>query len=408
MQAQLALNNSAARALHLHAQGLLHKPARKASKATVLASIRQMAALQIDTISVVARSPYLVLWSRLGAYDKLWLDELLAEGELFEYWSHEACFLPIADYPLYRHRMLNPAAGSWKYNLRWMEQHPEVVNKVRDYIRQHGATRSMDFVHEQKREAGWWEWKPEKRALEVLFSLGELMVARRQGFQRVYDLQQRVLPDWSDQRDLPQLEDCLRQQVLLSVKALGCSTSAWISDYFRMNKLQGQHHPQQLAQSAQLISIRLQDDQGSWHPAWLHPDHLEAATLAAAGKLKPSVTRILSPFDPVVWDRKRALQLFGFDYRLECYTPAAKRQHGYFCLPVLRNGQLIGRLDAKAHRKSGHVELISWHAEAGLRRSEAMYRDLATCVHEFANWHDCPELRCSSQIEPDFKRALQA
>lgn len=406
MQPLLQLPNSAARALHLQAQGLLHKPRRRADKASVLAIIRQMAALQIDTISVVARSPYLVLWSRLGNYAQQWLDELLDEGELFEYWSHEACFLPIADYPLYRHRMLNPAVGSWKYNLRWLAQHPDEVEKVRQYIRQHGATRSIDFAQEHKRQSGWWEWKPEKRALEVLFSLGELMVARRQGFQRVYDLQERVLPDWSDQRDLPELETCLQQQVLLAVKALGCASTAWIADYFRMQKLQGSHHPQHLAKLGLLLPIELQDKQGNWQQAWLHPDLYEQAQLAQAGELKPRLTRILSPFDPVVWDRKRALQLFGFDYRLECYTPAAKRQFGYFTLPVLRNGQLIGRLDAKAHRKSGQLELISWHPEAQLKPSAAMYRDLATCLHEFADWHQCPQLLCREQIDRALVAAL--
>ena len=133
---------------------------------------------------------------------------------------------------------------------------------------------------------------------------------------------------------------------------------------------------------------------------------MEAASAAAAGKLKASVTRVLSPFDPVVWDRKRALQLFGFDYRLECYTPAAKRQYGYFCLPVLRNGQLIARLDAKAHRKHAELEIISWHFEPGVRRSEALYRDLAASLHDFADWHECPTLRCSHQLEHDLKRAL--
>ncbi len=404
----LRLNNRAARALQLAAQGLLQKPRRRADKAAVLACIRQMAALQIDTISVVARSPYLVLWSRLGDYQPDWLDDLLAEGRLFEYWSHEACFLPIEDYGLYRHRMLNPAAGSWKYNLRWLEQHPHEVDKVRRYIQEFGASRSIDFVHQQKRQSGWWEWKPEKRALEVLFSLGELMVARRQGFQRVYDLRERVLPDWSDQRDLPALEHGLQQQVLLSVKALGACNSAWIADYFRMSKLQGTHHPQHLARQDLLLPIQLEDVAGNWHDGWLHPDLLELAQQAAAGDLNATTTRILSPFDPLVWDRKRAAQLFGFDYRLECYTPAPKRQYGYFTLPVLRHTQLIGRLDAKVHRKQGRLEIISWHPEPELKASKASYRDLASCLHEFGSWQQCPQITCSQQVKPALLAALAA
>ena len=191
---ELTLTLPAARALHLAAQGMLVPRRRKATKPDVLEAIRQMGVLQIDTISVVARSPYLVLWSRLGDYDCDWLGEHLAEGALFEYWAHEASFVPIEDYPLLRHRMLDPAAMGWKYSETWMRDNGAAVAAVLAHIRANGPTCSSDFERTDGQAGGWWQWKPEKRALEVLFTSGALMIARRQNFQRIYDLAERVHP----------------------------------------------------------------------------------------------------------------------------------------------------------------------------------------------------------------------
>src|SRR5947199_7605302 len=182
----------------LAAQGLLQPSERAATKRKALDVIRRMQVLQIDTIHVVARSPYLVLWSRLGSYEPRWLDELLAEGKLFRYWLNEACFLPIEDYPLYRRRMIAPGSWGWKYSHEWVTKHANEVKGVLDAIRERGPVRSSDFTRTDGKRGGWWEWKPEKRALEMLFTAGELMIARRHNFQRLYDLRERVLPSWDD------------------------------------------------------------------------------------------------------------------------------------------------------------------------------------------------------------------
>ncbi|MDI7275693.1 MAG: crosslink repair DNA glycosylase YcaQ family protein, partial [Anaerolineae bacterium] len=194
----LRLSLSAARALMLAAQGLHERPAAPATKANVVEAIRRIGALQIDTINVVARSPYLVLWSRLGAYETRWLDELLAEGALFEYWSHAACFLPVEDYPLYRHRMRGDGLADWWESLPYLAAHREEAERMLALIRERGPVRSADFARQGGRATGWWDWKPEKRLLEALFDAGLLMVARRERFQRVYDLRERVLPSWDD------------------------------------------------------------------------------------------------------------------------------------------------------------------------------------------------------------------
>lgn len=387
LQPQLHLSISAARALHLAAQGLLQARRRRAVKADVLEAIRRMGLLQIDTISVVARSPYFVLWSRLGDYTPEWLDELLAEGQLFEYWAHEACFIPREDYGLYRHRMLDPAAMGWKYSANWMRERAGEVAALLAHIRTHGPVRSSDFERSDGKAGGWWEWKPEKRSLEVLFTSGALMIARRHNFQRVYDLAERVHPAWDDAQ-MPSLPEVRRRFVLQSVKALGIARAGWIPDYHRTRR--PHVDPAALAEEGLLLRARVE---GWDDPVYIHPDHAALAQSAAAGSLAATLTTLLSPFDPVVWDRRRALELFGFDYRLECYTPAPKRRYGYFTLPLLRRGQLVGRVDAKAHRRSGVFELKAVFIEPGVRLTDALLRDLAQALLRCARWHGCPDLQ---------------
>jgi uncharacterized protein YcaQ len=344
--------------------------------------------LQIDTISVVARSPYLVLWSRLGAYDPRWLDALLAEGKLFEYWAHEACFLPVEAYPFFRHRMLDPHSMGWKYSHGWIDRHPEQAERILAHVREHGPTRSADFERAYGKSGGWWGWKPEKRALESLFTAGELMIARREGFQRIYDLRERVLPGWDDART-PSREEARRALVLRSVRALGVAPARWVADYYRLEKKLIPDLVRRLAGEGELITVEVE---GWKDPGYVHPDHLPLARAAAAGEIRPSLTTLLSPFDPIVWDRARGSELFGFDYRLECYTPAPKRVYGYFTLPILHRGALVGRLDPKAHRKEGVFEVKAVYLEPRTRVTKTLVADVARAVRECAAWHGTPEV----------------
>ncbi|MES2014869.1 MAG: crosslink repair DNA glycosylase YcaQ family protein [Pseudomonadota bacterium] len=399
---ELSLTPGAARALHLAAQGMLQPRRRKAVKADLMDSIRRMGVLQIDTISVVARSPYLVLWSRLGDYDPDWLGEHLAEGKLFEYWAHEACFVPIEDYRWLRHRMLDPAAMGWKYSETWMRERAGEVAGVLAHIRQNGPTRSSDFERSDGQAGGWWEWKPEKRSLEVLFTSGALMIARRHNFQRVYDLAERVHPNWHD-RDLPAMEQTRRQLALQAVKALGVCKGGWVADYYRTRRPHADLAA--LVASGELLQAAVQ---GWDEPAYIHPEHLELAQQAANGQLVASVTSLLSPFDPIVWDRRRALELFGFDYRLECYTPAPKRRYGYFTLPILRRGALVGRVDAKAHRRDGVFEIKALELEPGVRVSARFCADIAQAILRCARWHACPEVLLTRTVPDSFAPPLQA
>ncbi|MGS0893925.1 winged helix-turn-helix domain-containing protein [Burkholderia stagnalis] len=389
----LTLSPASARALHLAAQGLLTPPRRKATKADVLDAIRRMAQLQIDTIHVVARSPYLVLFSRLGDFSPQWLDEHLAEARLFEYWSHEACFLPVEQFGLMRYKMLDPSGMGWKYAAEWHAQNRDEIDRLLARIRDEGPVRSADFVREDGAKGnGWWDRKPEKRHLEVLFTTGDLMVSARRNFQRIYDVRERVLPDWDDARDLPPRDTVLPALLDATCRALGVVRADWVADYYRLPRRSYRAELERLAEAGDLIPVAIDD----WRePAYVHRS-LEALLPAAeADTLRSTVTTLLSPFDPVVWDRRRASTLFGFDYTIECYTPEHKRRYGYFCLPVLHRGRLIGRVDAKAHRTLGTFELKAVHVEPGVRFGTGLATDVAKAVKKLAAWHGTPEVTIS-------------
>jgi uncharacterized protein YcaQ len=347
-----------------------------------------MGALQIDTISVVARSPYLVLWTRIGDYDPGWLDALLAERMLFEYWSHEACFLPVEDYPLYRHRMLDHSWAGWRYAHKWMDAHRDDAARLLRRVRDHGEARSTDFERREERGT-WWDWKPEKRMLESLFTAGELMIARREGFQRIYDLRERILPSWDDAQ-LPWTDEVRRALVLKAVRAMGIAKAKWVADYFRMDKSSTKTIPDRLADEGALMRVAVE---GWKEPAFVHPDHADTARSAAAGRARPVLTTLLSPFDPLIWDRGRASEMFGFEYRIEVYTPAPKRVYGYYVLPILHRGRLIGRIDPKAHRKEGVFEVKALYLEPGVRLTDRMAAEVAAAIVDCARWHGTPRVR---------------
>lgn len=384
----MEFSREAARAMLIAAQGLVSPPER-ATKDDVLDAIRQMGVLQIDSISVVARSPYLVLWSRLGSYEPRWLDELLAEGELFEHWAHAACFIPIEDYGIYRRFMLDGHEKS----RAWFQAHPEEIGRVMDRVREEGPVRSIQFERKDGKAGGWWEWKPEKRALEHLFAAGELMISRRDpNFHRVYDLRERVLkdayPGWEDAL-APTHEEVRRTLATKAVRSLGVAVAGWVPDYFRTRKKGAAMLLEELADAGELLRARIV---GFDEPVYVHPDNLGLAERILSGDVRYTRTTLLSPFDPAVWDRARALELFDFEYRIEVYTPAAKRRYGYYSLPILHLGELVGRLDAKAHRKEGMFEVKSLHLEPDVPVTEDLVSGISATLRDCAGWHGTLEV----------------
>lgn len=399
------LTASQARALHLAAQGLLGKPRRRARKADVLATVERMQLLQIDTINVVARSPYLVLFSRLGDYRNEWLEQSLAGGELFEVWAHEACFAPTADFVLHRSALSERSHWSMKSAQRTLAAHRADMDRLLDHVRERGAVKASDFERTAGVASPWWGWKDEKRWLEACFALGELMIARRESFQRVYDLPERVigrsLPDHASRRI--DAAAARRDMILRSVKALGIAQARWVADYFRLRNRVQESELAALVDRGELIRVEV----AGWDvPAWTHRDHADLLARAAAGLLRSTHTTLLSPFDPVVWDRARASAMFGFDYTLECYTPAPKRRYGYFTLPILCRGRLVGRLDAKAHRQLGEFEVKVIHLEADVKADERLTDDVAAAIHALADWHGTPRVRVARSEPRGFATML--
>jgi len=394
-----------ARNLHLAAQGLLAPARAHARRAHVLAAIERMRLLQIDTIHVVARSPYLVLFSRLGHYEPRWLDELLARAEIFECWAHEACFAPMCDLALHRHdHELRGSHFSQRGARRIRASHGASIDSLIAHIRVRGPVKSSDFERKDKGASGWWEWKDEKRWLEAAFALGELMVARRENFQRVYDVAERVLARAKvDPARLP-VEAVRREYILGAVRALGVTQARWIDDYFRTRRRIKDAELDALVAANELLRVEVR----GWDaPAYVHSDHAALLERARRGALRATHTTLLSPFDPVVWDRERASALFGFDYRLECYTPAPKRRYGYFVLPILQRGRLVGRLDAKAHRADGTFEIKAIYLEDGIDADAAMTQDVANAIQRAADWHGTPRVVIRKSEPRAWARALR-
>ena len=412
----VSLSQSQARNLHLAAQGLFAPSTKVATPLALRKCIAQMQLLQIDTIHVVSRSPYLVLFSRLGQYPRHWLENALAQGHIFETWAHEACFAPSSD--LLAHRAYNQATrrhwGLASGQRTQAQQRPH-LDKLLAHIEAAGPVKSSDFERKDGGGGAWWGWKDEKRWLEALFSTGELMVARRENFHRVYDLSSRVAPDAlaSEAKahangHAPDAATMHRQFILQSVAALGITQARWVNDYFRLKPRLKDADLDALVDEGALIRTAVE----GWDvPAYVHPQHKALLKKAQTDQLEASHTTLLSPFDPVVWDRERASTLFDFDYRLECYTPEPKRVYGYFVLPILCQGELIGRLDAKAHRAEGVFEIKALHAQSGRAWSELQIQEVALAIARCAAWHDTPQVRLTQtqpvKLAAALKRALK-
>ncbi len=392
------LSQDAVRGLMIAAQGLQNDPQPPATKEDVRAMIRRINMLQIDSISVVARAPYFVLWSRLGDYDPTWLDELLEEVALFEHYANANCFVPIEDYPFY-------LAGSrildWRDPRKWLKEHQDIADKVLQYIRIHGATRHTDFTRSDGQKTTWDNPKPEAVVLDYLLYIGELMVKKRDNLQKFYDLRERVLPNYEP--PVVSRAEAHEQFVLLTIRALGVVKAEWVSHYYRLKNADAAAALKRLEKQNRVLTVAVE---GWEQPGYFHPDNLKRIEAAAEGKIPRSKTTLLSPFDPLVWHNTPTLELFNFDFPIEFYFPEAKRKYGYFSLPILHNNKLIGRLDPKAHRKEGVFEVKSLHLEPGVVVDDALVSKLKSTVQACATWHETPEVVYGNITDPELAERL--
>jgi uncharacterized protein YcaQ len=357
--AERTVSAVAVRRLAIAAQGYGTRY-RRATVADVEAAIRRLSCVQLDSIAVVARSDRLTLTSRVGDYPRDAVSRLLEGGRIFEYWAHEACVLPIEDWPLFASARHN-GGRSWYGEVE--RTHPHLREEILAEIRERGPLGSRHF--EGSTEGGMWNWKPAKAMLERLWNHGDLVVAGRKGFQRLYDLAERVIPAEVLAAPEPPEEERLRELALKAVRARGVLTEAGIAEHWRVRRetRTRMHAAVQDLVADGLLRLLAVDDGGT--PV-LVPAEAELDVSA------PTAAVLLSPFDNLLWDRAFARRILGFDHVIEVYKPQPQRRYGYYVLPFLRGERIVGRADLKAERREGVLVVKAFHREPGVRASGAL------------------------------------
>lgn len=364
--------------------------------------IRRLNLLQIDSVNVVTRSHYLPLFSRLGAYPQAALDERAFGGKkraLFECWAHEASLLPLELHPLMRWRMARARAGNGTYKSmdQFGREERSYLKKVLAFVTANGPTAASEVPGGGKAEGGWWGWSKGKLALETLFDQGLVTTATRDGFERLYDVPERVIPAEVLSEETPAEADAIRRLTDLSARALGVGTEIDIRDYFRLPIPETKRAIAELVEDGMLIPVSIE----GWKPqAYLHRD---AKLVRKAGG-----TALLSPFDPIVWERSRAERLFSFHYRIEIYTPAPKRKFGYYVLPFLHHDQIAGRVCLKADRQAGVLRANASHHEAHADPAQAAAA-LAAELRLMSGWLGLGDVvaGAAGNLAPALRQALR-
>jgi len=402
------------RTLALHAQGLTHPDASPvpATPEAIQQTVERLGCIQIDTLHVVQRSHYLVLWSRLGTYDPADFDRLAFEPEkrsLFEGWQRCASYIPLKDYryQLPQKHQTNTEPGT-SYR-RWLSQvgHSEVAFMVLERIQQEGGLRSADFKDDHHRAGSWWNWKPAKMALEYHFDSGRLMIGNRINFQRVYDLTERVLPEWVD-TTLSTAEERDRFWIEQGARALGICHPMQAADYSYRKRTPAKAILEELLKEGVLVPVQAEQANGKSAEMVVHRDNLELMQQAADGALKAERTTFLSPFDSLFWAKGRDAQLWNFRHCLEAYVPEPKRQWGYFCLSILHNGRMVGKFDPKVERQKGILRLKALYLEPGIALDEQLVHDVAAAMRDFMRFHKATELVIEKSQPVEFGEKLTA
>ena len=372
---------AAARRIALAAQGFgIQRPDGASNLGHVKRAIDRLGLLQIDSVNVLARAHYLPLFSRLGNYDSAHLDGLAwgrkSRRGLFEFWAHEASLLPLASQPLLRWRMDRAAAGTSKGKLQeFRREKSAYIEEVRREVEDRGPIAASELADGGPKRGPWWGWNDGKLALEWLFYAGTVTTATRRGtFERVYDLTERVLPAEIQALPTPSPEEAQRELLRLSSRALGVATEFDLRDYFRLPVADTKARLAELVEAGDLLPVEVE---GWDRPAYLDP--------AARQPRQIEARALLAPFDPLIWERDRTERIFGFFYRIEIYTPVAKRKHGYYVLPFLLGDRLVGRIDLKSDRANSKLLVPAAHLEPGVEA-----RDVAGPMREelrlMADW----------------------
>lgn len=371
-----SLSAAQARRIALAAQGFGRPPTAVGTRQLNL-FLQRLGVLQLDSVNVFERSHYLPAFARLGSYDKARLDRLTFHDRspYIEYWAHQAALIPLDTWPLWGWRMQRERSGVGR-STTWGQSNPKMIKFLLAELAEKGAQPASAIEHESNRRNGpWWGWSDVKVGLEVLFMEGRVAVAGRTRFERVYDLPERRIPAQYLGRDLPK-DDAIRELVRLGTRALGIGTLKDIADYYRLPyQAEAKKALGELVESGDLRRVAVRGWDG---PAFLHreariPRRVETAAL-------------LSPFDPIVWERARGLRIFGFHYRIEIYTPAPRRIYGYYTLPVLIDEAIVARIDLKTDRQNGMLRVQSAWREG--RQADGLEPRIAGLLRDAAAWQN--------------------
>ena len=376
-----SLSIADARALALAAQGFdTARPKTKATQRHVDALISRLGVIQIDSVNVLVRSQELPLFSRLGNHNRNAIPKATEQQKLFEYWGHEAAHLPVEIHPLFRWKMEAARLGKAKHwgLTSFYDDNKAFVKRMLKHVEKNGPTTSRELSTRTEKKGTWWDWDEAKVALEYLFLTGQLMSrGRGTDFARIYDTPERVLPEDVLNAPTPSEHDARKQLLVRSAIAQGVATASDLADYYRQKPTTVKPLITELVEEGELRTVAVD--------GWT-----EKAFIHRAAKLPKQLhaTALLSPFDSLVWCRPRNERLFDFHYRIEIYTPKEKRKFGYYVLPFMMNGEMVGRVDLKADRANSKLLVHSVHTEKGVKRStinDALNNELRT----MASWLDC-------------------
>jgi uncharacterized protein YcaQ len=390
----LSLTNTQAKRIALAAQGFADaRPSGRVDRRHLRRVLDHIGLLQIDSVNVLVRSQELPLFARLGPHPRTLIGDASRDGELFEYWVHEASLVPTDQHHLYRWRMASPFR--WPSFRRRFEQQRDYMEQVYERVVAEGPLVAGDLKTRVGKKGSWWDHDDGKTALEALFWLGRVTARRRpQDFARVYDLPERMLPAEVLARPSPSEHDASKELLVLAAKYHGIGTLKDLADYHRLMPTRCKQPLTELLEEGRLVPASVE---GWDRPAYLHPE--------ARLRRKVNVRALLSPFDPIVWNRERALRLFDFHYRIEIYTPAPKRQYGYYVLPFLLGDELVGRVDLKADRANRTLLVQSAWSELGVNEAEVA-AELLEELRVMATWLELDRIEVTGRgdLGPTLRR----
>lgn len=384
------------RRIALYQQGLTKKSAFGGGLNASEKALQQLGYIQIDTLNVVQRAHHHTLWTRIPNYKPHHLNQLVQAGKAFEYWSHAASYLPMRDYRFALPRMNAMKNGDSSY---FGTADNKLLRYILHRIRDEGPLKARDFVSSSDKSGSWWNWKPTKRALEILFMRGELMICERQGMEKVYDLRERVLPDGVNTRT-PNVTEHAEYLINLALNAHGFTTLKQILHLRTGDKLRQATNKrlQQKLDNRDLVELNLEN---------LPTVYVLPELLNRTPGIPSSNIRILSPFDNLVIHRERIKHLFDFDYRLECYLPQGKRRFGYFCLPVLYQDRFAGSMDCKTKRDIGQLDILQLHLDKKIAKDEKFIDTFAGEIVRFCHFNNCDSVMLTSSVPQLLKKRLK-